>query len=126
MQLRTQPTSHNSLIAVPLDYQHAPSFLPVSSLSLPYLCRVLEEPCILSYSFSLNGDKSVTVFATRSFKISCVSTSGPEVRLHLLRKNFVRPCPILTQQKKRIHIDNEICFNCGTLTILCCSIIQLN
>ena len=40
------------------------------------LCRVLEEPCILSYSFSLNGDKSVTVFATRSFKTSCLSTSG--------------------------------------------------
>ena len=42
-------------------------------------CRVLEEPCILSCSFSLNGDKSVTVFATRSFKTSCLSTLGPKL-----------------------------------------------
>src|SRR5438132_1609117 len=53
------------------------------------LCRVLEEPCILSYSFSLNGDKSVTVFATRSFKTSCLSTLGPEVDKQLVLKDLV-------------------------------------
>src|SRR5438132_11804575 len=53
------------------------------------MCRVLDEPCILSYSFSLNGDKSVTVFATISFKTSCLSTSGPEVDKQLVLKDLV-------------------------------------
>ena len=43
------------------------------------ICRVLEEPCILGYSFSLNGEKSVTVIATISFIPVVHQLRGPKL-----------------------------------------------